>query len=61
MLNNRYKIETLNRLSDCGAFDNTLTSMNYDYKKNSNNASIANQGDRVNIGGNNTQQAIRIN
>ena len=58
---NRYKIETLNRLSDCGAFDNTLTSMNYDYKKNPNNASIANQGDRVNIGGNNTQQAIRIN
>ena len=58
---NRYKIETLNRLSDCGAFDNTLTSMNYDYKKNPNNTSIANQGDRVNIGGNNTQQAIRIN
>ena len=58
---NRYKIETLNRLSDCGAFDNTLTSMNYDYKKNPNNASIVNQGDRVNIGGNNTQQAIRIN
>ena len=58
---NRYKIETLNRLSDCGAFDNTLTSMNYDYKKNPNNASIVNQGDRINIGGNNTQQAIRIN
>lgn len=58
---NRYKIETLNRLSDCGAFDNILTVMNYDYRKtNDPTQTQMRQGDNIQLNSN-AVNTIRIN